>query len=118
MSLLVSLSILTSCQENGSSGSVTLKFSILGVNKTEQVAFNNETLLEIIQKNHTIKTKETLFTKYTFCVDEVCNEGDYSWVYFMNGKLLSLSIDIYKPEDKDIIELRYGELSSFNKPSS
>ncbi|MBU1201085.1 MAG: DUF4430 domain-containing protein [Nanoarchaeota archaeon] len=66
--------------------------------------------MQIIQKNHSVKTRETVYTKYVFCIDEVCNEGDHSWVYYVNGKPLSLSTDIYKPRDGDVVELRYGKV--------
>jgi hypothetical protein len=54
--------------------------------------------------------KKSFFNKYIVCVNGVCKEGDYSWVYYVNDKPMNQGLDVYQVRDGDAVKLVYGEV--------
>ena len=109
VSLLLSLS-LVSCQEQSNEGEVTLVLRVLGNNETSQFAFKDATLLDILKNKYEVKLKKIFYTEYVECINEVCANDEYSWLYYVNDKPMNLGVDVYKVKDRDVVLFAYRKV--------
>ena len=81
----------------------------LGDTVQERVDVGDVSVLDILDKNHDIKTLRTPTSERLTCIDGVCAKGDYWWQFFVNEELVLKSVDTYYPKDGDELLLEYGE---------
>ena len=111
MSLLLSLSLLASCEKQvASEGTAKLTVSILGSNDTKEVEFVNETLLNILKNTCQLKTKDSIYTEYVECINGVCANDDFSWVYYINDDPMNEGADVYRVQDDENILVIYTKI--------
>ncbi|MDP6600466.1 MAG: DUF4430 domain-containing protein, partial [Candidatus Woesearchaeota archaeon] len=75
----------------------------------EEVDIGGLSVLDILNKNHDIKTLQTPTSKRLTCIDGVCAKGGFWWQFLINGELVLSSVDKYYPKEGEIILLEYGE---------
>jgi len=109
VSLLLSLSLI-SCQKQASEGEVSLTVSVLGRNETARYGFKQATLLDVLRKKCDVETKKTIFTEYLTCVDNVCANDEFSWVYYVNDDPINEGVDVYQVQDNDSILVIYKKI--------
>jgi hypothetical protein len=95
----------TDDQING--GNVTLIIKSLGTTKTERFKFSSGTPLEVVKYNHRVKT--VLNDNFIECIDDVCADGGYWWLFYVNNKTINYGVKRYNLIDGDVI------LFEFNK---
>ncbi|MFC2135454.1 DUF4430 domain-containing protein [Bacteroidota bacterium] len=101
---------MTGCQNQSSEGEATIIVEILGQNRTSHFHFHDATLLEILGYKYEVKTRKTLYTDYLSCLEGVCANDEYSWVYYVNGEPLNMGVDVYKVQDGDVILFSYRKV--------
>ena len=99
---LVGLKDLESSQLN--EGKAVIVISVLGHNTEEVIDLNQETVTEILKRNHDIKGTNRLE-----CIDEICNQNEFWWQLYVNDKIILNSVNKYVPKKGDIVKLEYGE---------
>ncbi|MBU0472064.1 MAG: DUF4430 domain-containing protein [Nanoarchaeota archaeon] len=109
MSLLLSLSLL-SCQEQINEGEVTLTVSVLGKNESSRFGFKQATLLDVVKTKCDVETKKTIYTEYLTCIDNICANDEFSWVYYVNDDPINQGIDIYEVKNDDKILVIYKKV--------
>jgi|TARA_Y100000310_G_C20644838_1_gene795983 hypothetical protein len=110
MVLLVSLIGLRNLEEKKNyQGKATLVIITLGETIQEEVDIGGLSVLDILNKNHDIKTLQTPTSKRLTCIDGVCAKGGFWWQFFVNEELVLSSVDKYYPKEGEIILLEYGE---------
>jgi hypothetical protein len=108
--LAISLIGLRDLEEKRSyQGEITLMILTLGDTIQEEADIDGLNVLDILNRNHNVKTLQTLTSKRLTCIDAVCAKNEFWWKFFVNGKRILMSIDKYYPQDGDIILLEYGE---------
>ncbi len=110
MVLLASLIGLRNLEEKKNYlGKATLVIITLGETIQEEVDIGGLSVLDILNKNHDIKTLQTPTSKRLTCIDGVCAKNEFWWQFFVNEELVLSSIDKYYPKEGEIILLEYGE---------
>ncbi len=110
MVLLASLIGLRNLEEKKNyQGKATLVIITLGDTIQEEVDIGGLSVLDILNKNHDIKTLQTPTSKRLTCIDGVCAKNEFWWQFFVNEELVLSSIDKYYPKEGEIILLEYGE---------
>jgi hypothetical protein len=116
MVLAASLIGLKSLEEKKSyQGKATLVIITLGETIQEEVDIKGLSALDILNKNHDIKTLQTLTSKRITCIDGVCAKNEFWWKFLVNEQLVLSSVDKYYPKDEDTILLEYGEYEKDKK---
>jgi len=105
--LIVSLS---GCQFQGkqqnSGGEAILVIKSLGAVKTERFKFSKGTPLGILKYNHTVKT--ILNDNYIECIDDVCADGNYMWLFYVNNKTVNYGVKRYTLHDGDVVRFEFA----------
>ena len=91
-------------------GKATLIILTIGNTTSEEVIVGNESVLQLLLKNHGVATQRTGSTLRLNCIDEVCAKNGFWWKFFVNNKIILNSVDRYYPKKGDIIKLEYGEI--------
>ena len=86
-------------------GTATLIINVLGTQKTERFKFTKGTPLGIIKYNHTVKT--VLDDNFIECIDDVCADGNYMWLFYINNKSINYGVKGYKLNDGDVIMFEF-----------
>ena len=81
----------------------------LGETIREEVDVEGLSVLDILNKNHDIKTLQAPTSTRLTCIDNVCAKGGFWWQFKVNGKHVLMSVDKYYPKESEIILLEYGE---------
>lgn len=110
MSLLLSLSLLASCQEKVNEGKLSLNLDVLGSSETSEFYFKDSSLLDILKSKYEVETKKSFFSEYIKCINDVCANDEYSWVYYLNGEPMNLGLDVYMPLDGDRVLISYKKV--------
>ena len=101
LSLIASL--LVGCQKSTPhDGNAEFIVITIGETITEEFDVVGITALEMLRKNHGIKTSFGFAIK---CIDDVCAESGYWWSMYVNGKKSSIGPQSYIVKDNDKIEL-------------
>ena len=82
-------------------GKAELLVKTIGNTTTEAFDTVGYTALDMLQKNHDIKTS---FGFAIRCIDNVCVEGGYWWPMHINGEKASIGPQSYIVKDNDKIE--------------
>ena len=82
-------------------GKAELVIKTIGNTTTEAFDTVGYTALDMLQKNHDIKTS---FGFAIRCIDNVCVEGGYCWPMHINGEKASIGPQSYIVKDNDKIE--------------
>lgn len=106
---MLSLSVVA-CQNQSSSGGVTLTLSILGEEETSNFYFEDATLLDVLKLKYEVETKKTFYTEYIKCVKNVCVNDEYSWVYYVNDKPINYGVNVYQVQDQDKVLFAYKKV--------
>lgn len=102
--LILLLSLLIGCQKNTqefSEGKAELVIKTIGSTMIENFDEVGLTALEILQRNHDIKTSFGFAIK---CIDNVCAESGYWWSMSVNGEKSSIGPQSYIVKNNDKIE--------------
>jgi hypothetical protein len=107
---LLSLAGLRNLEEKKNyQGKATLVIITLGDTVQEEIDVEGLSVLDILNKNHDVKTLQTLTSKRITCIDGVCARNQFWWQFIVNGKHVLKSIDKYYPKESEIILLKYGD---------
>ena len=101
--LLLSLS-LVSCQQNNEEVEVKLKIKTIGHTTVEHY-ITNSSALDILKKDHEVDGKG--FIK---CIDDVCSNQNYVWLFYINEEKTLYSASIYYPKENDTIGFYYSQI--------
>ena len=86
-------------------GTATLIIKTLGSTKTERFKFEEGTPLGILKYNHRVKT--TLNDNFVECIDDVCTDGNYWWIFKVNNKAINYGVKRYRLNDGDVIMFEF-----------
>ncbi len=106
--LIVSLSIAgyyLQGKQQSSDGEATLVIKSLGATKTERFKFSKGTPLGILKYNHRVET--ILNDNYIECIDDVCADGNYMWLFYVNDKAVNYGVKRYTLKDGDVIMFKF-----------
>ena len=106
--LIASLSIQgqTTSSLGSESGEATLVIKTIGATKTERFKFSEGTPLGILKYNHRVET--ILNDNFVECIDEVCADGDYMWLFYVNNKTLNYGVKRYMLRDGDAVMFEFS----------
>ncbi len=90
---------------SSSKGTATLIIKTLGTTKTERFKFTIGTPIGILKYNHTVKT--LLNDNFIECIDDVCADGNYWWLFYVNNKTINYGVKRYKLMDGDVIMFEF-----------
>ncbi len=114
--LIASLSI-TGCQlqkeQQNSEGTATLIIKSLGSTKTERFKFSKGTPLGILKYNHRVET--ILNDNYIECIDDVCADGNYMWLFYVNDKAVNYGVKRYTLKDGDVVMFEFANKNTGEK---
>ena len=103
--------MLVGCQKSTQhDGNAELIVITIGETITEEFDVVGITALEMLRKNHGIKTSFGFAIK---CIDDVCAESGYWWSMYVNGKKSSIGPQSYIVKDNDKINLIDADLEGF-----
>jgi hypothetical protein len=106
--LIASLS-LVGCQlqeKQNNSGEATLIIKSLGSTKTERFKFTKGTPLGILKYNYKVET--LLNDNFIECIDDVCADGNYMWLFYVNNKTINYGVKRYELMDGDVVMFEFS----------
>ena len=106
--LIASLSVI-GCnlqqEQKSDEGEATLVIKSLGATKTERFKFSKGTPLGILKYDHRVDT--FLNDNFIECIDDVCADGNYMWLFYVNNKTINYGVKNYKLKDGDVIMFEF-----------
>lgn len=81
-------------------GTATLTIKSIGNTTAERLRFNSVTALSLLEHKH---SAETTYGKYITCIDGVCANREYVWVFNVNGEKMNMAANNYNVKDGDNI---------------
>ena len=114
--LIVSLSIggyYLQGKQQSSEGTATLIIKSLGTAKTERFKFTQGTPLGILKYDHRVDT--FLNNNYIECIDDVCADGNYMWLFYVNYKTINYGVKRYELNDGDDIMFEFTNRNTGEK---
>ncbi|MBW2989080.1 DUF4430 domain-containing protein [Candidatus Woesearchaeota archaeon] len=107
---MVSL-ILAGCfpqqKQGNSEGEATLIIDTLGSLKNERFKFKEGTPLGILRYNHKVET--ILNDNFIECIDGVCADGNYMWLFYINNKTANYGVKRYTLRDGDVVRFEFSD---------
>ena len=100
-------------KQQSSEGTTTLIIKSLGTTKTERFKFTQGTPLGILKYNHRVET--FLNNNYIECIDDVCADGNYMWLFYVNNKTINYGVKRYKLNDEDVIMFEFTNKNTGEK---
>jgi len=100
-------------KQHSSEGTTTLIINSLGSKKTERFKFTQGTPLGILKYNHRVKT--FLNNNFVECIDDVCADGNYMWLFYVNNKTINYGVKRYKLNDGDVIMFEFTKRNTGEK---
>lgn len=88
-------------------GEATLIIKGLGSTKTERFKFNKGTPLGILKYNHVVDTM--LNDNYVECIDSVCADGNYMWLFYVNNETINYGVKRYRLKDGDVLMFEFSD---------
>lgn len=85
-----------------SEGNVTLVVESIGETTVEEFDIEGMVVLELLKSNH--KVINDYFVK---CIDDLCADGKYSWLFYINGEIVPEGVQRYKVRRGDKVEFRF-----------
>ena len=116
MGLIASLSLAGCFQQKSrqsSEGEATLVIRQFGSIKTERFKFSNGTPLGILKYNHSVKT--ILNDNFIECIDGVCADGNYMWLFYVNNKTINYGVKRYSLMDGDAVMFEFTKGNTGDK---
>jgi len=86
-------------------GEATLVIRTLGETKTERFKFTKGTPLGILNHNYRVKT--ILNDNFVECIDDVCADGNYMWILYVNNKTINYGAKRYRLRDGDVVMFEF-----------
>lgn len=71
---------------------------------------NDKTALELLKAGHQIETQDSSIGIFVTAIDDIKNQENKYWMFYVDGKLASVGADQYKTKDGEKIEWRYEAL--------
>ncbi len=99
-------------KQQSSEGTATLIIRSLGSTKTERFKFSKGTPLGILKYNHRVET--ILNDNYIECIDDVCADGNYMWLFYVNDKAVNYGVKRYKLKDGDVVMFEFSNKDKMN----
>jgi hypothetical protein len=96
-----------------SEGTATLVIKSLGGVKTERFKFSKGTPLGILKYNHRVDT--FLNDNFIECIDDVCADGNYMWLFYVNNKTINYGVKKYILKDGDVIMFEFTKQNTGEK---
>lgn len=84
---------------------VKLIVTSIGSKSEESHLANGRTALNSLAQNHNVTLKHAFIE----CIDNVCADSGYWWLFMVNGKKSSESANFYKVKGGDVIEFRFAK---------
>lgn len=92
-------------KQQSNNGRATLIIKSLGETTEERFNFSDGTALGLLKNKH--KIKAMLNDKFIECIDDVCADGGYLWLFYVNNKTINYGVKRYKLNDGDIIMFEF-----------
>ena len=92
--------------QQSNEGTATLIIRTLGATKTERFKFTKGTPLGILKYNHKVDT--FLNDNFIECIDDVCADGNYMWLLYINNKTINYGAKRYKLKDGDVVMFEFS----------
>jgi hypothetical protein len=102
VALMVLTGYLTQEKTEVKQGTAVLIICSIGKTLQEEVQTSGATATQALKQRHNITTDSGLR-----CIDEICAQGNYRWVFYINDKLSNYGIDNYLIKGGDKIEFRF-----------
>lgn len=102
--VLAGLRLQKSINSQSQANEVKLIVTSIG-SKTEETHTRGDTALNLLSVNHTVTLKNTFIE----CIDNVCADSGYWWLFILNGKKSSEGANFYKVRGGDTIEFRFAK---------
>lgn len=71
---------------------------------------DDKTALEILKNTHQIESQDSSIGVFVTGIDEIKNQENKFWMFYVDGKLASTSADKYQTKAGEKIEWRYESL--------
>jgi len=84
---------------------VSLTIASVGRTIHENYIARGVSALDLLSKNHNVSG-----SNYITCIDNVCGGNDYSWYFYVNGKLSPVSAKSYTIVGNEKIEFRLEKI--------
>ena len=91
-------------------GNVTLIITVFNNSETHKYNFENMTALRLLQMNNKVNTTYSKYGAFVNCINDICSNSNYYWMYYVSGGMAPVSASEYKIKDNDIIEFRYEKI--------
>ncbi len=99
-------------KNNSQEISENVTLTVNAANKTQNWTYSleNETAMQLLQKNNKLNISSSSHGTFADCINEICSNTKYFWVYYVNGNLSSISPSDYYIKKGDSIEFRYEKI--------
>ena len=94
-------------EKQNNSGEATLIIKSLGSTKTERFKFTKGTPLGILKYNYKVET--LLNDNFIECIDDVCADGNYMWLFYVNNKTINYGVKRYELKDGDVVMFEFSD---------
>lgn len=91
-------------------GNVTLIITVFDNSETHKYNFENITALKLLQMDNEVNTTYSKYGAFVNCINNICSNSNYYWMYYANGGMASVGASEYKIKDNDIVEFRYEKI--------
>ena len=88
-------------------GKAALIIRTLGETTREEFNFTSGTAWGLLNHNHNIRA--ILNDKFIECIDSICADGKYLWMFYVNNRTVNYGIKNYRLKDGDIIEFKFEQ---------
>ena len=92
-------------KQQNNKGTASLIIETLGKTTNERFNFTKGTALGMLEQKHDVKT--LLNDNFIECIDDVCTDKDYWWIFYVNEKEINLGVDNYRLKDGDKIRFEF-----------
>lgn len=83
---------------------------IAGTQVIKYDGVDGKNALEILKKSANIRTEETVIGVFVSKINDVENDNQHYWMFYVNGDLANVSADQYQTKNTDKIEWRYEKI--------
>ncbi len=90
---------------------VTLAVNMFNNSKSFSYEFQNISALGLLEKNNTVNVTDSKYGKFVNCINSVCSNNNYYWIYYVNNKEAQLGAASYYVKGNDTIEFKYEKAS-------
>lgn len=92
---------------NPSNISANITVNLADTKKTNSYSGPEITALDLLKKYNSVNTTSSTYGEFVNCINTLCSNNNYYWMYSVNGKLAQTGAGSYLVKNNDNLEFNY-----------